>query len=327
MSKLRTNSTNSKWCRFVNWVNGTVEESKNEEIIEEPDEQKQEVAATLEERQSLVEKLGNLEGETALNQKLDQFQEKGMQLFHRLNKVMSVMICLVVVGVLLYTVSFMPEFGDAASPVNNEVSERYITQGMTETGAVNIVTGMILDYRAFDTFGESNVLFVAACAVLVLLRSDKKKDAKKSEENDRKFEPKNDVILQRVATCLFPPIMIFGIYLILNGHLSPGGGFSGGAIMGAGLILYVSAFGFKKTERFFTMKTFKMVTFLALLFYGLSKSYSFFTGANHLHSIISPGTPGRILSGGLLLPLNICVGLVVACTMYGFYALFRKGEI
>mgnify|MGYP006976618559 CR=1 FL=1 len=37
------------------------------------------------------------------------------------------------------------------------------------------------------------------------------------------------------------------------------------------------------------------------------------------------GTPGDILSSGLILPLNICVGLVVACTMYAFYAMFRKG--
>ena len=68
-------------------------------------------------------------------------------------------------------------------------------------------------------------------------------------------------------------------------------------------------------------------TFAALSFYALSKSYSFFTGANHLESHIPPGTPGNILSSGLILPLNICVGLVVACTMYGFYALFRKGDL
>ncbi|MCX4316273.1 MAG: hypothetical protein OSJ52_06505, partial [Lachnospiraceae bacterium] len=48
-------------------------------------------------------------------------------------------------------------------------------------------------------------------------------------------------------------------------------------------------------------------------------------GANHLESFIPKGTPGAILSSGLILPLNICVGMVVACTMYGFYAVFRKG--
>ena len=118
---------------------------------------------------------------------------------------------------------------------------------------------------------------------------------------------------------------MYGIYVVLNGHLSPGGGFSGGAIMGAALILYLNAFGFEKTSRFFTFKLFRWVTFLALMTYAGLKSYSFFTGANHIHSGIPLGTPGAILSSGLILPLNICVGFIVMCTMYAFYTLFRKG--
>jgi len=111
----------------------------------------------------------------------------------------------------------------------------------------------------------------------------------------------------------------------LNGHLSPGGGFSGGAIIGAGLILYLNAFGFEKIGKFFTEKTYKIISFCSLSFYCLAKSYSFYTGAHHLESGIPLGTPGDIISSGLILPLNICVGLVVASTMYAFYALFRKG--
>ena len=184
---------------------------------------------------------------------------------------------------------------------------------------------MILDYRAFDTLGESNVLFIATCTVLILLRVDKHSEKKEEDENDRLYEPKNDIILQKVAFFLVPLIMIFGIYIILNGHISPGGGFSGGAIIGAGLILYVNAFGFAKTEKFFTQKTYKWICFVALLFYCLAKTYSFYCGAHHLETGIPLGTPGAILSSGLILPLNICVGLVVACTMYAFYAMFRKG--
>ena len=66
---------------------------------------------------------------------------------------------------------------------------------------------------------------------------------------------------------------------------------------------------------------------VVLAFYAVAKGYSFFTGANHLHSIINPGTPGRILSAGIILPLNIAVGFVVTMTMYSFYALFTKEEI
>jgi multicomponent Na+:H+ antiporter subunit B len=48
----------------------------------------------------------------------------------------------------------------------------------------------------------------------------------------------------------------------------------------------------------------------------------FFMGANGLRTFIPLGTPGNILSGGLILPLNICVALVVASMMYMLYSLF-----
>jgi multicomponent Na+:H+ antiporter subunit B len=226
---------------------------------------------------------------------------------------------------LLEAVSYLPTFGSADNPANNEVAARYIEKGLEETGAVNIVTGMILDYRAFDTLGESHVLFIATCTVLILLRVDKKDDKDTAETDDRNYEPKNDIILQTAARILVPPIFIFGIYIILAGHLGPGGGFSGGAVIGAGLILYLNAFGFAKTERFFTAKTYRIMSFGALACYSLAKSYSFYTGANGIESVIPLGTPGAILSSGLILLLNICVGVVVAGTMYTFYCMFRKG--
>lgn len=266
--------------------------------------------------------------EQVVEQALDTEHNKYYKRFFRFYKIAEILCCAALITILLVAVSYLPPVGNADNPVNNEVSQKYIEDGMQDTGAVNIVAGMILDYRAFDTFGESNVLFIATCTVLILLRNDKKKGKSTAEAEERResyYEPKADSILQKITFILFPIIVIFGIYDILNGHLSPGGGFSGGAIIGAGLILYLNAYGFEKTEKFFTEKTYKWISFGALSFYCLAKSYSFFTGANHLNSIVSPGIPGSILSGGLILPLNICVGLVVACTMYAFYALFRKG--
>ena len=135
------------------------------------------------------------------------------------------------------------------------------------------------------------------------------------------------VILQKGAKVLAPIVILYGIYVVLNGHLSPGGGFSGGSIIGAGLILYSAANGHKKMQTFFTIKTLTKISVACLLTYCGCKSYSFFTGANHVGWPVPKGTPGDILSSGFILPLNICVGLVVACTMYGFYALFTKGEV
>ena len=304
--------------RLRQWFDGTKDpfvdtvEMKPQEEFTEDDETVAEREKDKKQRRERVYDLAN-------NWKLNGFE--------KFYKIFSACFCIFLVAMLLIAVSYLPAYGHMENPVNNEVSQRYIENGLEETGAVNIVTGMILDYRAFDTLGESHVLFIATCTVLILLRKDKKKDenGQDIEVSDRIYEPKNDLILQTAARVLVPPIIIFGIYVILGGHLGPGGGFSGGAIIGAGLILYLNAFGFQKTERFFTEKVYKVLSVCALGCYCLAKSYSFYTGANHIESVIPLGTPGAILSSGLILILNICVGVVVAGTMYTFYVMFRKG--
>ncbi len=256
--------------------------------------------------------------------KIEREQERAQRRQTILYRIGCTLIGLVMAALLIYAVSYLPPVGDPDNPVNNEVSARYVESGMEETGNVNIVSGMILNYRAFDTFGESNVLFAATCVVMVILMltSWQKENVMIVDHADEHMDP----ILQKVVMILFPIIFLFGVYVVVNGHLSPGGGFSGGAIIGAGLILYEMAFGFEKTGKFLNAKTCRWISFIALAFYCLSKSYSFFTGANGIESIIPLGTAGNILSGGLTLPLNICVGAIVACTMYSFYALFRKGD-
>lgn len=302
--------------KFKQWLDGTKDpfldtvEMKPQKAFVEDQET---IERRIRDRKRTAERVYDLEKNSEL------------RIFKRIYNIFGVLFCVFLVVMLLVAVSWLPTFGEADKPVNNEVSERYIENGLQETGAVNIVTGMILDYRAFDTLGESHVLFIATCTVLILLRLDRKEDMELFEANDRLHEPKDDIILQTVAKILVPPIIIFGIYVILAGHLGPGGGFSGGAVIGAGLILYLNAFGFEKTGRFFTAKTYRRMSFCALACYSLAKSYSFFTGANHIESIIPLGTPGAILSSGLILILNICVGVVVAGTMYTFYVMFRKG--
>lgn len=318
MSRQKNNYENTRFGRFERWVNGEIDPLEGRmEIVPPPPS-------------SLADEKVTVDYKKIHNEAFDLDHNREVKYYRAFYKIMSVLLCLGIIGVLMWTISYLPVFGNAGNPDNNEVSARYIGRGLQETGAVNMVTGMILDYRAFDTFGESCVLFIASCCVMILLRIDKSSDSgaqkkRLAEANDRLYEPKNDIILQKVACVLVPLILIFGIYIILNGHLSPGGGFSGGAVTGSGLILYLNAFGFEKTSKFFTEKTFRCITLGALSFYCIAKSYSFFTGANHLASGIPLGTPGAILSSGLILPLNICVGLVVACTMYAFYSLFRKG--
>lgn len=357
MSRRKDNYADSRWLKFKKWVDGETDplaegmeirppRETRGQLKERPNGQpdglpKERPNGQLKEQSNgqpdglIKERRNEPYKEPAdeggpLKERRAALEAGRMHRFRRFYQVMSVLLCAGIIYVLLWTVADLPPFGNADNPSNNEVSARYIEKGLEETGAVNMVTGMILDYRAFDTFGESCVLFIASCCVLVLLRidavdGDRETRKRLEEANDRLFEPKNDLILQKCACLLVPFILIFGIYIVLNGHLSPGGGFSGGAVLGSGLILYLNAFGFRETERFFTERVYRRITLCALTFYCVAKSYSFFTGANHLPSGIPLGTPGALLSSGLIFGLNICVGLVVACTMYAFYTLFRKG--
>lgn len=316
MSRIRNDYENSRWCRLVRWVNGEADPFAGKMEMEP-------LRAT------------EVIGDSVFNpdrlnkEKVEQYVEdmernKEMKAFRILYNLASVSLCLLLIAVLLLAVSWMPVLGDPNGPNNNEVSRRYVEKGMEEAGAVNMVTNMILSYRGFDTFGETCVLFIAATCVIVLLRKNEE-EIENARETDWKYEPKPDAILQKITLILVPVIFLYGAYIILNGHLSPGGGFSGGATIGAGLILYVTTFGFHKTQRFFNEKIYDIVKVGALTLYSITMIYYFYTGANAIQNRIPLGTPGDILSSGMILPINIFVGLEVACTMYAFFALFRRG--
>ena len=255
-------------------------------------------------------------------------EQKGFYLIYHIVAVIS---CILLIGVLLYTVAMLPRYGEENVRAD-EVVERYVERGLEETGAVNIVSGMILDYRAFDTLGESHVLFTALICVMILLRVDHKNMRSEYEDyytvlSDRYYSLERDTIIRTMGKILLPCIFVYGIYILLNGQNSPGGGFSGGAVMGTGLIITAAAFGFDRVDSFLPLRVSMWMTFLSLMFYSFAKGYVFFTGANGLENHIPKGVPGAILSGGLILPLDIAVGLVVAGTMFGFYSLIRRGNI
>ena len=250
--------------------------------------------------------------------------DKGM--FRHFYNTVSVIIGLGLTGVLVYTVSVLPPFGDPSNPTNNEVPRKFIEEGVLDTGALNVVASMLFEYRAFDTLGEAAVLIAAVGAVLILLRSDGPLHTFHAFVREME-EPRQDIILKYMSFLLVGMIMIFGCYVIMNGHLTPGGGFSGGAILGASLVLYVSTFGTTHAYKFLNYKICCRIISASLIFYIVAKGYSFFTGANQIASNIPIGTPGNLFSAGLIMPLNISVGLIVSCSIYMIYILFGKGVL
>ncbi len=85
-----------------------------------------------------------------------------------------VALTILAVGAFIAAVAELPPYGGADNPVHNKVSERYINSALEDTGVLNMVTAIVLDYRAYDTMFETIVLFTATLAVVVTLKSSKK---------------------------------------------------------------------------------------------------------------------------------------------------------
>lgn len=97
-------------------------------------------------------------------------------------KIKSLLILIVALlamcGILL-GVSELPPYGAPDNPVHNEVAERYVQNALEDTRVPNTVTGIVLDYRAYDTMFETIVLFTATLAVVITLNPLKKERDKK----------------------------------------------------------------------------------------------------------------------------------------------------
>ena len=127
----------------------------------------------------------------------------------------------------------LPRLGDPGSPASLHVSPRYIESAREETGADNMVTAVLADYRGFDTLGETVVIFTAGIAcVLVLLGG-----VAAAERRPATTTQFGSPVLDAAVRLLTPFLMLFSAYLLVHGHDSPGGGFQGGAVLAGALVL------------------------------------------------------------------------------------------
>ncbi len=77
-------------------------------------------------------------------------------------------------GLLIYGASDFPTWADPKAPTNTHVSPRYIEKVIEETEVPNMVTAVLADYRGYDTFGETTVIFTGGLACLLILRGKRK---------------------------------------------------------------------------------------------------------------------------------------------------------
>jgi multicomponent Na+:H+ antiporter subunit B len=136
---------------------------------------------------------------------------------------------------LVVAVVGLEPFGHYPGPYGDVLAR--VVPGERHTG--QLVAAVTFDYRGFDTLGEELILFTTACGCAALLRLRRHE---RGEGAGAPARPVPSFAARALGGALVGPVLVVSAYVVIHGHLTPGGGFSGGVI-GAGALLLAYAAG------------------------------------------------------------------------------------
>lgn len=178
---------------------------------------------------------------------------------------LALLLVIVLAGLMMAGVSQLPPPGSPGGAVHQHVAGHYIAGGSEAGGAPNLVTAVLLNYRALDTYGEVVVIFAALIAVLGVGLSSRPRRPQASA----KGLPVSPVV-NHVVRLLAPFIALFAFFMIIEGHVLPGGGFQGGVVLGALMILIGLVHGPRRLHRLLPMTVTFWVRATALLAFAVA---------------------------------------------------------
>jgi len=120
------------------------------------------------------------------------------------------------------------------------------------------------------------------------------------------------LIVKTASRLLFPFVLLFGIYIVLHGHITPGGGFPGGVVIVAAIVMLVLGYGADAANAKFSPLQASVSENIGSLVLVATGLLGLFVGLNFMKNVMPLGTTGNLYSSGILIPLNIGVGIKVA---------------
>jgi len=250
-------------------------------------------------------------------------------------------------ALLIYGAADFPVWGDPASPASTHVAPYYMVNALADTSVPNIVTAVLADYRGYDTLGETTVIFTAAIACFFLLRFTSRiepserfyrhaptgitlrisqggklpQESEAFERIDALWSP-HDLIIKTTCRLIIPFIQLFALYVIAHGHHSPGGGFQGGVILGAAMILFALSHDLRSTLLRMSEKMGALLCASGVFIYAGTGALCLLLGFNFLdYSALAPVfgvDPVAARSHGILV-VEIGVGITVMAAMIWIY--------
>jgi multicomponent Na+:H+ antiporter subunit B len=221
-------------------------------------------------------------------------------------------------GLLLWGLTGLPDYGVYAGPYGDVLNQ----VAVAERKATNVVASVTFDYRGIDTLGEEFILFAAVIGVAILLRTQRGEREQPPDEDaaDRRA-PGTSNAVRVLGLVLVGPVVLFGVYVVTHGHLSPGGGFQGGVVLATAALLvflsgeYVTLRRISPEVLLDAAEATGAAGYVAVGLLGVAAGMTF------LANVLPLGQPGALLSAGTIPVINLAVGLEVAA---GFVLLISE---
>jgi multicomponent Na+:H+ antiporter subunit B len=200
--------------------------------------------------------------------------------------------------------SFGQGVGDAATMLNQmTVAERRV---------LNVVTAVNFDYRALDTLGEEFVLFAAVAGVALLLRAQRaEQESQGDDEAPGREVPQTSEAVRVTSLGLIGCTIMWGLFVVLHGHLTPGGGVQGGVILATALLLVYLTSDHTLFQRVTPIVIVQAVESVGVGGYVLLGMIGVFYGMAFLQNVLPLARPGQLYAGGLIPLINIAGALAV----------------
>ncbi|MBO0708193.1 MAG: sodium:proton antiporter [Candidatus Dormibacteraeota bacterium] len=212
-------------------------------------------------------------------------------------------------GLLAFGISGLPGFGHYPGPYGQIVSKLSVP----ERNATDVVTAVNLDLRGLDTMGEEFILFISVTAVAVLLRRQARETEESGEdEKPGRTSPARDDGLLLFGVALASVVVLFGLYLVSHGQLTPGGGFQGGAVLASALLLIYLVAGYPAFKRLAPVELLELGDGVGAAGFVVVGLAAVAVGAVFLENFLPRGERGLITSAGTMPVIYLFVGLEVA---------------
>jgi multicomponent Na+:H+ antiporter subunit B len=212
--------------------------------------------------------------------------------------------------VLVYGLAGLPDFGHYHGVYGLLLNGI----GVTERHATDLVTGLNFDFRAFDTLGEEFILFGSVLGVVLILRElrEERERPHQEEADEHRFAGASEA-LRALALGMIPGLIALGAYVVVHGHLTPGGGFQGGVILAAGPLAVFLAGRYLRMRVIAPHTLVEIADSVGAAGYGLvGLGGLVFVGVFFKNFITPFGAAGHLLSAGQMPIASVAVGLEVA---------------